>query len=144
MWREGLLILILAGLGGLATWTWHPKAPALYLVEEPLRDDEMSLPQVQQRWQGKVLWLDARPKSEYEKSHIPGALLLNEQNFDEQLFELLETLQTNTLPVIIYCSGQRCDASRLIRTRLLERMPLENVYVLQGGWQAWQAASTSK
>jgi rhodanese-related sulfurtransferase len=137
---QALLLLLLAGSAAVGAFYLHPRAPALYAVEEPLRDDEVTLAQIQERWQGNVLWLDARPREQFEAAHIPGALLLNEQDFDNQLFELLETLQTNSKPVVIYCGSERCDASRKIRAKLLERVPIDDCSVLKGGWPAWQAA----
>ena len=32
-------------------------------------------------------------------------------------------------------------AGRKIKEALLERLPLENVFVLKGGWQAWRQAT---
>jgi len=112
----------------------------LYLSEAPLRNDEVSVNDIQERWQGKVIWLDARPLEVFQKGHIPEARLLNEQDFNGQLFELLDILQTTDRPVIIYCGGEKCEASRTIRKKLLEMVPLEHCYILKGGWPAWQAA----
>jgi Rhodanese-like domain len=107
--RQAIFILLLAAAGAWATHEWHPRAPALYLVQEPLRDDEVSMAVIQSRWQGRVLWIDARYQEQYDEGHIPGAVLLNEQHFDQQLFGLLDTLQTNKLPIIVYCSAAKCD-----------------------------------
>jgi rhodanese-related sulfurtransferase len=96
--------------------------------------------QVHERWHGKVLWLDARPREEFEKERIPGAILLNEQQFDELLLESLDTLQTNSKPVIIYCSGQRCEASRKVREKLLQVVSLDDCFILKGGFPAWKAS----
>lgn len=137
MIRQALILAVLAALLGVATHFLHPRAPAWYLTEEPLRDDEVTLERVQSEWKGDVLWIDARPTDQFEAGHVPEAKPLNEQSFDDQLFELLETLQTNTLPVIIYCGGESCHASRTVRQKLLERVPLENVFVLRGGWKTW-------
>ena len=71
---------------------------------------------------------------------MPGAVSLNEQNFDQALFEQIATLQDLKKPVIIYCGSEKCDASRKIKEQLLQRVPLENVFILKGGWQAWQQA----
>jgi len=135
---QATLLFILAATAAWATHAWHPRAPALYLVEEPLRDDEVSLKVIQERWQGKVLWIDARIQEQYEAEHIPGAVLLNEQHFEEQLFGLLDTLQTNTKPIIVYCNAAKCDASRKILERLKQMLPIESAFVLKGGWNAWK------
>ena len=133
-------------LGGLAcfaaaaTHLLHPRAPALYLQDTPLRDHETTLQQIRERWQDRVLWLDARPDDQYQQDHIPGARPLNEQSFDSHLLDLLDTLQTTDLPVIIYCGGEKCDASHRVRERLVQLVPLETCLILKGGWPAWKAA----
>ncbi len=136
--RQAVCLILLAATAAWATHVWHPRAPALYLVEEPLRDDEVSMKVIQERWQGKVLWIDARIQEQYDAEHIPGAVLLNEQHFDEQLFGLLDTLQTNTKPIIVYCNAAKCDASRKVLERLKLMLSIDKAYVLKGGWNAWR------
>lgn len=138
--RQALVLLLLGGAAAWATHQWHPRAPALYLVEEPLRDDEVSMQAIQERWKGEVLWIDARVQERYDADHVPGALLLNEQHFDEQLFNYLDTLQTNSKPIVLYCDAAKCEASRHVLERLKQTLPIENAYILKGGWNAWKAA----
>lgn len=137
---QAVLLLILSAGAGVAVHFFHPLAPAWYAVVAPPAEDEVTMEQIQSKWGGKVLWLDARTEVLFSLGHIPGAKLLNEQGFDGQLFELIEVLQTNDLPVVIYCGGEKCEASRKIKTRLVESLPLENVWVLKGGWPAWLTA----
>lgn len=138
--RQATVLFLLSVVAALATQAWHPRAPALYLVEEPLRDDELSMQTIQERWKGEVLWIDARPQEQFDAGHVPGALLLNEQKFEEQLVGYLDTLQTNQKPIVVYCSAAKCDASRHILERLKQLLPIESAFVLKGGWKAWQAA----
>ena len=139
--RQALLLIVLASAAAATAFWLHPQAPSLYLVEEPLQPDEITLKDLSQRWQGDVLWLDARPLDQYTAAHIPGARSLNEQHFEDQLLEMLDILQTNTKPIIIYCGGQKCEASRHVREKLLSRVPIERekCLVLKGGFPAWQA-----
>ncbi|WP_395745484.1 rhodanese-like domain-containing protein [Prosthecobacter sp.] len=137
---QAAFLILLAATAAWATHVWHPRAPALYLVQEPLRNDEVSMKVIQEKWQGKVLWIDARIQEQYDAGHVPGAVLLNEQRFDEQLFGLLDTLQTNTKPIIVYCNAAKCEASRKILEELKLRLPIENAFVLKGGWNAWKEA----
>ena len=139
---QSVILLSVAAGAAWATFQWHPRAPALYALQEPLRDDEVTVQQIQEQWKGQVLWLDARPRDQYYKEHVPGALMLNEQEFDAQLFELLGTLQTNTKPIIIYCSGQRCEASRNVREKLVPLISGAEAFILKGGWPAWKAAQS--
>jgi len=140
MIRSALLLLVLTFLAAMATHAWHPKAPAWYLATEPLEDDEVDMKMVQERWQGNVLWIDARLREPFQKAHVPGALLLNDQERDALLIEHIEKLQDNAKPVIIYCDGHACQASRKMRIYLMETMAMQNVWVLHGGWPAWEKA----
>jgi rhodanese-related sulfurtransferase len=102
----------------------------------------VSMKVIDERWKRDVLWIDARITEQFELEHVPGALSLNEQNFDSMLFDHLEKLQDNTKPVIIYCGTEKCQSSRKIKDALIERLPLENVFVLKGGWQAWKQSGS--
>jgi rhodanese-related sulfurtransferase len=137
---QALVLVLLSGVAAVGVHFWHPMAPAWYLVVAPPQEDEVTVERVKGEFGGKVLWLDARPEEQYVAGHIPEAKLLNEQGFNEQLFELIDVLQKNTLPVVIYCGGEKCEASRKIKERLVESLPMENVWVLKGGWPAWKAA----
>ena len=139
---EAFVILMLAVLGAVATHWLHPRAPAWYLTEAPLAEDEVSMKVIDERWKRDVLWIDARITEQFEVEHVPDAISLNEQNFDSMLFDHLEKLQDNTKPVIIYCGTEKCQSSRKIKDALIERLPLENVFVLKGGWQAWKQSGS--
>jgi rhodanese-related sulfurtransferase len=141
--RQALLLIALSALAAAGTHLLHPQAPAWYLVEEKLEPGEVSLAMIQELWQGKVLWIDARSEDRYQQEHIPEALLLNEEHFDQQLFDLIEKLQSNTLPVVVYCDAQKCQASKKVRDALKERVGLPQVHVLRGGWPAWASRKTS-
>lgn len=138
MIREALLLVVLSLAGAVCTHFLHPRAPSWYLTEAPLADDEISMAVIAGKWNNDVFWIDARISSQYEQQHVPGAVSLNEQNFDQALFDQIQTFQELKKPVVIYCDSEKCDASRKVREQLLLRMPLENVFVLKGGWQAWQ------
>ena len=136
--QAAVLVLLSAG-AALAVHAWHPRAPALHLTEEPLRDDEVSLASIRDQFQNEVLWIDARLKDLFDAEHVPGALLLNEQGFDDQLLGHLEVLQTNTKPIVVYCGGQKCEASRKVAQKLQQMGIVQQAWVLKGGFGAWQA-----
>ncbi len=138
MIREALVICVFTLLAAAGTHFFHPRAPSWYLSEEPVGENETSMAEIAAKWKGDVLWIDARVKEQYDAEHVPGAISLNEQNFDAALFDHIETLQDVSKPVVIYCGGEKCEASKKIRQALIERLPLENVFVLKGGWQAWR------
>jgi rhodanese-related sulfurtransferase len=89
-------------------------------------------------WGDRVLWLDARPDSDYARRHIPGALQLNEDHWDEQLRMVL-TAWSPERKLVVYCSRQTCNASHEVAERLRDKkIGLGNVYVLEGGWEEWE------
>ncbi|MDB6150147.1 MAG: rhodanese [Chthoniobacter sp.] len=90
-----------------------------------------------QSWGDKVLWVDARAKSSFDKDHIPGAVPLNEDEWDALVPAFLDAWQPEN-PVVIYCDRDGCDASEAVARRLREELQLDNVWVLKGGWRAWQ------
>ena len=116
---EALAIMMLAVLGGAGTHWLHPRAPTWYLTEAPLAEDEVSMAVIKERWKGDVLWIDARISEQFDLEHVPGAISLNEQNFDQTLFDHLERLQDNAKPIIIYCGSEKCQASKKIKQALL-------------------------
>ena len=136
---EASVIVALASVAGGLTKLWHPRAPAWYQSSEPLAQNEVTLDQIEEGWGGKVIWIDARQRSEYEKGHHPGALLLNEEEWADLLWSHAEILQSGDKPAIVYCAGQACAASRKVAQRLRESMGMEEVYYLRGGWKALRA-----
>ena len=135
--REALLLVLCTLLAATATHFLHPHAPIWYAAQEPLREDEVTLEIIAQRWHNDVLWLDARPRTQYDAGHVPGALLLNEEAADQLLQEHFEKLQDNTNPIIVYCGSEACQASRKIAQYLKDKLPTTQIYVLRGGWNAW-------
>ena len=86
--------------------------------------------------QSPVLWIDARSADEFNRKHIPGALLLNEAEWSSLLPAVLEKWEPNQM-AIIYCDSPDQQASHEIAERLRE-IKLGPVFVLNGGWQTWR------
>jgi len=87
-------------------------------------------------WGDNVTWVDARPAEEFEHDHIPGAILLNEDNWNELLPQFLEQWSPDKR-VVVYCSAQSCNAAAEVARRLRQEAGLNNIFVLQGGWEEW-------
>jgi addiction module HigA family antidote len=80
----------------------------------------------------EILLVDVREVSEFEKEHIPGALLLPLSGFDPELFP---TLAGKT--VVLYCAiGKRSEAAGKM---LLKEGHLDVVH-MEGGLKSWKAA----
>ena len=119
----------------LAAWL-NPKRPAWSWA----RPSELELtPQEAARLPAPVIWLDARPEAEFGVRHVPGALCLNEEHWEELLPAFMSAWGPDT-HVVVYCDSRRCDASREVAERLRRELKLDRVYVLQGGWKAWLEA----
>lgn len=135
--RQALLLVGLAVLpavgqavyfGERAPW----QAPAV-------AKDEVELPQAQ-AWGDSVMWVDARSEEQFDAQHIPGAVLLNEDRWNELLPPMLNAWSPDKR-IIVYCSSQSCAASHGVAKRLREEARLPEVYVLHGGWEAWLAGA---
>jgi rhodanese-related sulfurtransferase len=87
----------------------------------------------------RAIWVDARPEDEFEREHVPGALLLNEDRWNELLPRMLESWSPDKR-VVVYCSSKTCGASREVARRLRTEAGLTNVFVLKGGWEAWKSS----
>ena len=87
-------------------------------------------------WAGNVIWVDARPDEEFARDHVPGALSLNEDRWNELLPQFLAVWSPGK-KVVVYCSSLSCNASREVARRLRKEAQLSDVFVLKGGWEAW-------
>lgn len=130
--RQALLILLLSILGMGGTWLGHPNLPPWNPMT--LEEDEIDL-------EGalaleNILWLDARGESAYLEDHIPGALLLNEDNWNEH-FEAFIQVWDGLSALVVYCDSRTCAASKSVADHLKEDLGIEEIFVLKGGWQTW-------
>ena len=104
-------------------------------AETPVSHGEVTLAIVH-NWGDRVLWVDARTRAKYERAHIPGAILLNEDEWNKLLPAFLDAWDPD-VPVIVYCDGGSCDASHAVAERLRKELNIQKVHVLKGGWSAW-------
>lgn len=131
--RQALILFGLAFLPGIGQ--------AIYFRDKvswqsPVPASEMVTVARARAWGGNAIWVDARPDVEFEREHVPGAVLLNEDRWNELLPQFLATWSPGKR-VVVYCSSQSCNASREVARRLRDEAQLKNVFVLQGGWEEW-------
>ena len=133
MLRDLCIILVLTATGilysliaGLSPLPW---------AEPVLEAGEIHLAEAQAL---KVIWVDVRAIEEFEKSHLPDALLFNEDDWDQGLFELMNVWLVQPRPIVVYCGSESCNTSQRIAERLRESLPDAEIYRLKGGWDAWQ------
>ena len=89
-------------------------------------------------WGENAIWVDARPDDEFASDHVPGAISLNEDRWNELLPQFLAAWAPEKR-VVVYCSAASCNLARDVAQRLRKttQPPMQNVFVLEGGWEAW-------
>lgn len=127
----------------LCAWALAPAVPAaLFHPRHPgwapasLREGEVNLAGAMALGPD-VLWVDARPRAQFDRRHIPGALPLNLDEWDPAILEVLAAWEESR-PVVVYCDSASCRSSREVAGRLRDEFHLSPVYVLRGGWQEWE------
>jgi rhodanese-related sulfurtransferase len=131
--RQALIVVALALVPGLGQ--------ALYFRDKvswrsPVPASEMVSVQQARAWGESAIWVDARPDEEFARDRVPGAFSLNEDHWNALLPQFL-TAWSPDKKVVVYCSSLSCNASREIARRLRKDAQLPNVFVLEGGWEAW-------
>jgi len=87
-------------------------------------------------WADSAIWIDARPDEDFARNHVSGAISLNEDRWNELLPQFLAAWSPGK-KVVVYCSAQSCDLAREVAERLRKEAQLPDVFVLDGGWEAW-------
>ena len=87
-------------------------------------------------WGDGAIWVDARPDEEFARDHVPAALSLNEDRWNELLPQFLAAWSPGK-KIVVYCSSLGCNASREVARRLRREAQLPDVFVLEGGWEEW-------
>ena len=131
--RQALLLIALAFLPAIGEAIYFRDK---VLWQSPVPDSEMVKVAQARAWSDGAIWVDARPDNEFEREHVPGALLLNEDRWNELLPQFLAAWSPEK-KVVVYCSTQGCNASREVARRLRNEAQLKDVFVLEGGWEEW-------
>ena len=131
--RQALLLAALAFVPAIGQ--------AIYFRERvswqsPIPPSEMVTVRQARAWGADVIWVDARPEEDFTRDHVPGAILLNEDRWNELLPPFLATWSPEK-KVVVYCSTQSCNLALEVARRLRNEAQLKDVYVLQGGWEEW-------
>jgi rhodanese-related sulfurtransferase len=89
-------------------------------------------------WGADAIWVDARPEEEFARDHVPGAILLNEDHWNDLLPHFLGEKWSPDKKIVVYCSTKSCNLAREVARRLREEVKLPNdIRVLDGGWEEW-------
>lgn len=135
--RQLLLLVGLAFLPAIGQALYYRDANIWH--EQPATDSAPVSLSEAESWGEKVLWIDARPDEQFNRGHVPGAIQLNEDNWDALLRGML-TAWSPEQKVVVYCSRQSCNLSHEVAERLRKEIPemKANVFVLKGGWEEWE------
>ena len=131
--RQTAILLGLALLPGIGQALYYRDKVSW---QSPIAASDLVTVAQARAWGGTAIWVDARPQEEFEREHVPNAVLLNEDRWNELLPQMLATWSPEKR-VVVYCSSESCGASREVARRLREEARLKNVFVLEGGWEAW-------
>lgn len=133
MARQALLLIALAFVPAIGEAiyfrdrvSWQTPVPASELVTVDLA----------RGWGTNAIWVDARTDEEFQRDHIPGATLLNEDRWNELLPQFLAQWSPDK-KVVVYCSTESCNLALEVARRLRNEAQLKDVFVLQGGWEEW-------
>ena len=79
----------------------------------------------------KLVLLDVRESDEYQRGHLPGALLIPRGVLENQAPQLL---RDTDVEIVVYCgSGRRS----VLACDVLQMMGYSNVASMHGGFRAW-------
>ena len=99
--------------------------------QSPIPPSEMVSADQAREWGDTTVWIDARPDDEFARDHVPGAVSLNEDRWNELLPQFLAVWSPGK-KVVVYCGAQSCDLAGEVAERLRKttQPPMENVFVL--------------
>lgn len=81
----------------------------------------------------KALFIDARPKEFYKRSHIKGAINIPPES-EEELIKRIRLPKDKV--IITYCDDRTCGLSKELALELYS-LGFDNVYYLKEGFKAW-------
>lgn len=131
--REAVLLLALAALPAIGEGFYFRQRVSW---QSPIPPSELVTVDQAKSWGEGAIWVDARPDEEFAADHVPGAFSLNEDHWNEALLQLLPNYSPDK-KVVVYCSAESCNTAREVAKRLRDEAQLQNVFVLEGGWEEW-------
>jgi len=148
--KETLLLLIVAGLLAVIAnavspnrvryvGTWYDNREVTKLDIPPSYDPEvdslLGMAEAFALWKSEALFIDAREPEEYAEGHIPGAINLPFEHWDDY-WDKVEPLLTADTTIVCYCGGLDCELS-LFAARELKACGYPNAYTFFGGYNKW-------
>jgi rhodanese-related sulfurtransferase len=128
--REAGLLLLLAVIPAvvMAAREWSNNK------ETALEPGEIRAAEAKQ-WAVEKVWVDARSRAKFDRKKVPGAVLLNSEEWDELVPKFLDAWSPDRA-VIVY-GDREGDSAATIALRLREELKIGNVWVMHGGFDEW-------
>jgi rhodanese-related sulfurtransferase len=82
----------------------------------------------------KMILVDTREDSEWDKGHIPGAIHLGRGVIER---DIEKAIPDPDAPIVLYCGGGFRSA---LAADNLQKMGYKNVISMDGGWRGWTEA----
>jgi len=117
-------------------------SPADIVARAKATITECTVSKAQQCLDGSILLIDIREAPEYQRGHIPGAILLPRGLLEFEIHRLVDDTSTDsgTAPedreIILYCGTGGRSA---LAAETLSTMGYRNVQSMSGGIVAWAA-----
>ena len=101
----------------------------------------ISLKEFRELVQSKTaLVLDARPEIFHQFGHVPGAISLSREDFEQNYAKQRLVLESRRdQSIAVYCSGEGCVDSQMVGEALV-KLGYHHVAVFKGGWDEWKQA----
>ncbi len=126
------------GITGVSGPTGKPPPPP---IDKPATLELfISMDDAKKFYDGKqAIFIDARPKDEYIKSHIMGAMQLEKGDFDKGVPAKIDYLVGST--VIVYCHGELCtDSENVVKRLAASNKGIGPFHIIKAGFPGWEAA----
>lgn len=84
------------------------------------------------------LIIDARPEIFHRLGHVPGAIALPRDDFENRYrLHASRLAAAKDDPLVIYCAGPACEDAELVGTAL-RKLGFRQIAIFRGGWEEWK------
>lgn len=133
--RSAFFLVLLSICCGLGSNQLRTRPLSLSRPVTALAEGDIGLLEARQKLADpEYVFLDTRPRTFYQKGHLPGALSLPIREFSQVYPELEPRLTNKTL--VVYCGGPRCPKAEIVRG-YLESKGHKGVRLFRIGITGW-------
>jgi rhodanese-related sulfurtransferase len=133
------ILAVTLALSGYSAWSLAQRhQPTINLADDhsPNAIPLLRLSEVEKLWhEPSTIFLDVRSATDYEFGHIPGAILLPEEEFEQKFPELKSRLERARV-IVVYCKSVDCGKSLWAAIRLRNE-GLQQAAIYPAGWNEW-------